>query len=671
VPVTAQNPPNPKCSDCKFYHKADCPAEDSLDIERRVFFKHHTDGPYQDDCFIPKPEAERSSQADKLIEIGLNTQLFVDDEDEPYAAFSVGTHKEAWPIKSRRFKRWLAGEFYNTTQKAPNSDSLNQALGVLEAKAVFEGERKRLCLRVAEYDGAFWYDLGDLGWGAVKITPSGWEVVKDPPILFKRYQNTGAQAVPENGGDLMDIFRLININGGNHPNGNLSDDKILTVCAIPVLLVPDIPKPIWDMYGEKGAAKTDCHKILRGLVDPALEPVFALRRDERELAIQLAHNFLPVFDNISDLTTWQSDMLCRAATGGGFTTRALYTDEEERLFKILRAILINGIHLLSGGTDLQDRFLSTELERIPKTKRRSEKEIFAEFERLKPQLFGAILTALSKAMAIKPNISFTDLPRMADFAIWGAAVAEALGIGKDNFLAAYWRNIGQINERILESHPVAAAVKALLEDTNEWEASPAETLARLEELALSQRINIRSQSWPKSATALSRRLKEVISNFADVGVEITTGKDTAGKRFIRFQKVRTNSDKCADASNDDKVDDTAGVPTIGAILVGADGNASKPDQNGRIAITATQNAPMICVKKCADDKSPSNDGGSGKSGAIDAIPPTLLDAICFTCGSWQGSEHVEMGFCPERHDSTRKDFRCSEWHSKYRPGGGP
>ena len=593
----------------------------------------------------------RKSQANHLVEIGLTAELFVDDEDEPYAAFSVSAHKETWPIRSRRFKRWLAGEFYNATQKAPNTDALNQALGVLEAKAVFEGGRKRLCLRVAEYDGAFWYDLGDPEWRAVKITPSGWEVVKDPPILFKRYQNTGAQVVPEDGGDLMDVFRFVNINGGNRPNGNLSDDKILMACTIPALLVPDIPKPIWNMYGEKGAAKTDCHKILRGLIDPALEPVFALRRDERELAIQLAHNFLPVFDNISDLTTWQSDMLCRAATGGGFTTRALYTDEEERLFKILRAILINGVHLLSGGTDLQDRFLSTELERIPKAKRRSEKEIFAEFECLKPLLFGAVLTALSKAMAIKPNIRLTDLPRMADFAIWGAAVAEALGIGKDNFLAAYWRNIGQINERILESHPVAAAVMALLEEMYEWEASPASTLAKLEEVASAQRINIRSPSWPKSATALSRRLKEVISNFADVGVEITIGKDRAGKRFIRFQKKRTKCVKCVNASNDDRVNGATGAPTIGAI----------PSEGIIIA-------PMVTAVKCADDESSSNDGDSKGGGAIGVIPPILLDEVCLTCGCWQGSEHTEMAFCTEKGDTTRKDFTCNKWQPRPPPG---
>lgn len=94
-----------------------------------------------------------------------------------------------------------------------------------------------------------------------------------------------------------------------------------------------------------------------------------LRGDERELAIQLAHNYAPFFDNISGLSQWQSDALCRAATGAGFTTRALYTDEEEKIFRIKRAVAMSGIHLVAGGTDLQDRFLSIELERIDKSDR--------------------------------------------------------------------------------------------------------------------------------------------------------------------------------------------------------------------------------------------------------------------------------------------------------------
>jgi len=97
--------------------------------------------------------------------------------------------------------------------------------------------------------------------------------------------------------------------------------------------------------------------------------------------------------------------------------------------------------------------LTVELKRIERNARLEEQEILQRFESLRPKLFGAMLDALAEAMRIKPKLKLNELPGMADFATWGAAVAEALGFGGERFLAAYWKNIGQVNERILWNHP--------------------------------------------------------------------------------------------------------------------------------------------------------------------------------------------------------------------------
>lgn len=79
-------------------------------------------------------------------------------------------------------------------------------------------------------------------------------------------------------------------------------------------------------------------------------------------------------------------------------------------------------------------------------------------EALKPEVFGAILDALSKAMAIKPTIQLTRLPRMADFALWGCAIAEALGYTQDEFLEAYYSNMEEANEETIFDHVVAHSI---------------------------------------------------------------------------------------------------------------------------------------------------------------------------------------------------------------------
>ncbi|SFN01699.1 hypothetical protein [Thermodesulforhabdus norvegica] len=525
----------------------------------------HTNRSSKENSSRPEGESKtKPSQADVLVHLGLKATLFHDEEHEPFAAFPVGDHQEIWPIRSRRFKRWLTGQFFEITGKAPNTDSINQALNVLEANAVFGGLKYKLHLRTAEHKGAFWYDLGDSEWRVVRITTEGWEVVKRPPILFRRYQNTGEQVMPERGGDLRELLDMVNVRTEN--------EQILLLVYVVAAIVPEIPKPILDVYGEKGAGKTTLLKILRALIDPAIEPLLVIRSDERELAIQLAHNYAPFFDNISGVTGTQGDMLCRAATGAGLTVRALYTDDEERIFRFKRAVGVNGIHLLAGGTDLQDRFLTIELERIENTKRRQEQDLLRHFEEIRPRLFGSMLDALSAAMRIKPTLSFGELPRMADFAAWGAAVAEALDVGAETFLRAYWQNIGAVSERILLSHPVAAAIIALLEETPEWEGTPAELLECLEKMAEKEKINTRSKAWPKSANSLSRRLKEITSNLSDSGIILETGRDSSAhrRRYVRLQRVAkissessasVNSLKNLAFSSDDTLDDTKCLPS--------------------------------------------------------------------------------------------------------------
>jgi hypothetical protein len=72
------------------------------------------------------------------------------------------------------------------------------------------------------------------------------------------------------------------------------------------------------------------------------------------------HGHLLAFDNRSGLTCWLSDALCRIASGGSFTVRRLYTDDEEVLVQAARPTVLNGIEDVVGQADLADRaiFLS-------------------------------------------------------------------------------------------------------------------------------------------------------------------------------------------------------------------------------------------------------------------------------------------------------------------------
>jgi hypothetical protein len=56
-------------------------------------------------------------------------------------------------------------------------------------------------------------------------------------------------------------------------------------------------------------------------------------------------------DNLSHVTDWLSDSLCRAVTGDANVRRALYTDNDTHVIAFKRCLILNGIDLgaVRGG----------------------------------------------------------------------------------------------------------------------------------------------------------------------------------------------------------------------------------------------------------------------------------------------------------------------------------
>src|SRR3989344_3187123 len=155
------------------------------------------------------------TQATQLVELVANdpdVELFRDEHRTAFVRLPIGDHKEIWPCKSSQFKFWLAKTFYERFgRKALSGNTISTALNVLLGKAAFDGREYKLHNRVAEPDGALWYDLGDQKWRAVRITAEGWNIVDDAPILFRRYRHQQTQPDPVAGGGIKDVLRFVDV----------------------------------------------------------------------------------------------------------------------------------------------------------------------------------------------------------------------------------------------------------------------------------------------------------------------------------------------------------------------------------------------------------------------------------------------------------------------------
>ena len=296
-----------------------------------------------------------------LIEMNGAT-LFHDEAKDLYATIQVNGHTEMWPLYSKNFRRKIEGLYYTCTGDVASAGTIGRVLAVLAARALYDCKKPvPLSTRIAKHEGAIWYDLSNQDWQAVRVTDGHWEIIDNPPTLFRRYRHQAAQVMPQPGGDVRKILHHIKING----------QETLFLVWLICSFVPDIPHAMPIFHGIQGTGKTTTCSLLKMIVDPSMLNTLTLNKDLRSLVISLEqHWFLP-FDNVSKISDEMSDMLCRVITGKTSQQRKLFTAADDVIFTFKRILAINGINNAVHRPDLIDRALLLKLLRISDEKQRT------------------------------------------------------------------------------------------------------------------------------------------------------------------------------------------------------------------------------------------------------------------------------------------------------------
>jgi hypothetical protein len=160
----------------------------------------------EDDGFsLEKALGQQPKQADALIALAADARLFHTADNTAFVRIEVKGHTETWPILSYGFRLWLRHAYFKKYESAPNAEAVQTALGVLEAKAVFEGSEARVFTRVGSDGDRLYVDLCDDRWRAIEIDADGWRIVDDPPIRFVRSKGMLPLPVPAKGGTIKSL----------------------------------------------------------------------------------------------------------------------------------------------------------------------------------------------------------------------------------------------------------------------------------------------------------------------------------------------------------------------------------------------------------------------------------------------------------------------------------
>ena len=133
-------------------------------------------------------DSKPPSQATALVELAIAnaTEFFHDQAGEPYVRVRNGGNLETWPLRTKGTRAWLSRLFFDERGQAANSQAQQDAISVLDGLARFNGDQRRVHVRLGEVEGDIYLDLGGPDWTSVWITPDGWNFMVEPPVRFRR-----------------------------------------------------------------------------------------------------------------------------------------------------------------------------------------------------------------------------------------------------------------------------------------------------------------------------------------------------------------------------------------------------------------------------------------------------------------------------------------------------
>lgn len=474
---------------------------------------------------------QRRSQATELIELVVESVTFFHSPDrEPFAEIQCMDHLEVWPIKGKAFRHFLAGQYYLNKKKAIGGQATQDALSVLCAKAVFEGEQREVAVRVAEFEDKIYLDLANAKWQAIRVTTDGWDLTNVSPVAFRRPKGMMSLPLPLPGGSVELLREVLNITDGKQ--------WVLFVAFILAALRPRGPYPVLVLDGEQGSGKSFIAQTVKSIIDPARAGNRGEPRDVRDLMIAATNGWLLSLDNLSRISSELSNGLCRLSTGGGLATRELFSDAEETIFDAKRPVIINAIGDVVTRPDLLDRAVIVTPAVITKEERREESALEAQLARIRPLVLGALLDAVSYGLRTLPSVHLHALPRMADFAVWVTACAPALGWKPNDFLDAYYANRADAVAIGLEASPLVGPLRTLL-SSGAWVGSSSNLLARLTEIAGEPVRKLRD--WPTKANVLSNHLKRLAPALRQTDILVTHERRAEGRTIRLEQGGKTSS----------------------------------------------------------------------------------------------------------------------------------
>lgn len=446
---------------------------------------------------------DRRSITDILMDEleALGHTYFHDDENIGYVEIPGDSHRFML-LQSIEFEQYIRHYYRNKYRKSLKKDAIKQLIDTLDAEAEY-GELRKIYFRCAYVNDCVYYYIADADENVIIIDKQGYRVEKNTSIPFIKNNKMKEQVLP-----LESPYSLREI---TEKYWCFKDEKykILHDVLLVSRFLPHIVPVIAVYLGTMGSAKTTSMKQDKMVVDPNVIDVRVQPKNIGDLVLICKSQYMVCLDNLGKIKPEVSDLFCVSSTGGYYSVRLLYANRELNDVKVDTRINLTGINMPTDHPDFFDRTCTLELDALSEDDRKPVEEVMENFKAELPYLLDVIFKTLSEAMKIKDQVKLKRLPRMADWSIWGYAIAEALGYSGEKFLKIYNNNRAEVETNIIGEDIFATLILHLCRDKGYiFEGSATEILQDIKYVAKKENIDIR-YDFPRSPSTFSGRIMEL------------------------------------------------------------------------------------------------------------------------------------------------------------------
>lgn len=467
------------------------------------------------------------SSVEQLMEICEAYNYFTDETGVQFAEIidPLG-NKTITEIKSSDFKNNLRVIYYEITKRVPSKTDLEGAIEMMAYKGKVSSDTEQVFLRFGKSGDKHFVDMNNDNGDVIEITRNQWSITNNKNIRFKRTSQQKTLFKPErtSAKDLKLLLKYLRLKNDKH--------KMLVLATVCSFVMSDIVRPILCFVGPKGSGKSTNVRIIRTLLDPR-EPLFNNTvKHEKEMSILFSQNALPCIDNMSDMSRNMSDIFCKTVTGSGFESRTLYTDTDLTHMIYRRGMLMTALDLPSTMPDFLSRCVHITLDEMG-DEAVSEKQLMEEFEADKPKIFGGLLQTIAHAKSHIEWMKFNKLPRLADYAMFGAAVCDVLGYDPNEFMKALFLNVDLDKQNVSHANdPIVEMICDYMKETDEYEGTTSQLLASLKKMFQKNMSNM-------TAEGLGKKLKKLADYLKLKGIDIKFDRKNSGT-VITITKLDLN-----------------------------------------------------------------------------------------------------------------------------------